>query len=66
MRDGKTRTLQERASWDIEATHWDLPGDFVIASEDHPFVAKGASGKEYVYDFWCSLGEAINIMKRKG
>jgi hypothetical protein len=63
VRDENGKTIQERASWDLQAVGWDLPGYYTIASEEHPFTATSPSGKEYAYDFWSTEEQAITQLR---
>jgi hypothetical protein len=53
-----------RASFDLNAIGWDLPGHFIIASKEHPFYATSPLKNKYVYDRWCSYEQAIEEIER--
>lgn len=52
-----------QAGFNIDATHWDLPGYYVIASEQHPLRAFSPTGREYFYNCWCSAELAVEQVK---
>ena len=62
-RCAKARGPGEAASWDAQAVNWDLPGNFVLASKEHPFRAGGPSGRIYVCDSFANYKEAIEILR---
>jgi len=65
VRNEKTKTVQRRAEWDARATSWDLPGHFIIASDEHAFDARGPSDRTYSFDSWCSYEDAIYVMRER-
>lgn len=61
-RNKMTKGRKERTMWDQQATTWDLPGQFVITSEEHLFVANEPSNRSYVHDHWCTREQVEFVM----
>ena len=68
IRDSIVRNdRSSKACFDLDAIGWDLPGYFIIASNEHPFHATSPAKKRYVYDSWCTFEQALSeIEKGKG
>jgi len=63
VRNQRAKTPREIAEWDLLATGWDLPGYYTIASEEHPFTVISPGGREYVYDYWSTAGQAVTQIR---
>jgi hypothetical protein len=64
IRNGLTKTQNEKRQFNLEAVAFELPGYFMIASNEHPLIAYSPSKKKFIYDYWLDEEQAIYYIQQ--